>query len=84
MTENTGTSLPYWPRLLGAELAARYVGVSRSTFLAQVGKIWPVPERIGRRMLYDRVKLDRAVDRLSALGEPLDDPLMEALNDRET
>ena len=80
MTENTGTSLPYWPRLLGAELAARYVGVSRSSFLARVGKTWPRPKRIGRRVLFDRVELDNAVDDLDGEGSRSGDPFLKALD----
>ncbi len=83
MTENTGTPLPYWPRLLGAELAARYVGVSRSSFLARVGKTWPRPKRIGRRVLFDRVELDKAVDDLDGEVARSGDPLMEALDDSQ-
>ena len=80
MTENTDTPLPYWPRLLGAELAARYVGVSRSSFLARVGKTWPRPKRIGRRVLFDRVELDKAVDDLDGEVARSGDPFLEALD----
>ena len=83
MAENTRPALPYWPRLMGADLAAKYVGVSRSGFLAQVGKFWPKPKRIGRRVLYDRVELDEAVDELASEGSRSGDPLMEALDDIE-
>ena len=80
MTENTGILLPHWPRLLGAELAARYVGVSRSSFLAQVGRIWPSPKRIGRRVLFDRIELDKTVDGLAGEGSRSDDPFLKALD----
>lgn len=79
MTENTGTPLPYWPRLLGAELAARYVGWSRNGFLRRVGETWPEPIRLGGKVLWDRKGLDEAVDRLSLCAEPLGDPIMEAI-----
>lgn len=72
--------LPDWPRLLSAELAAAYVGVSLSGFAAQVGRIWPAPARIGRRTLWDRKDLDEAVDRLKRNGGPSPDPLMEAID----
>jgi hypothetical protein len=80
MTENTGTPLPHWPRLLGAELAARYVGVSRSSFLAQVGRLWPRPKRIGRRVLFDRIELDKTVDDLANEGSRSDDLYLRALD----
>lgn len=57
--------MPGWPRLLSEEMAAAYVGVSPNTFRAYVGNPWPKAIRFGRRKLYDRVALDRAVDRLS-------------------
>ena len=82
MAENT-RPLPYWPRLMGAHLAAKYVGVSQSGFLTQVGKFWPRPKRIGRRVLFDRVELDKAVDGLAGEGSRSGDPLMEALDDIE-
>jgi predicted DNA-binding transcriptional regulator AlpA len=62
------TALPFWPRLLGAELAAAYLGISRTAFLDGVdGFTYPGPIRQGRRVLWDRVRLDRYVDALSVL-----------------
>lgn len=57
--------LPNWPRLLSLEEAARYVGVSVNTFMGRVGDVWPEPIRFGRRTLYDKDALDRAVDSFS-------------------
>jgi hypothetical protein len=53
---------PYWPRMLSAEQAAAYTGVSVTTFLWEVrqGK-WPPPEPRGRkgdRMTWDRFLID--------------------------
>lgn len=72
--------MPYasWPRGLNADLAAAYVGVSRTKFLEEVDTgIWPKGERRGGRVIWDRVKLDKAWDRLEESG----DPFMEALHD---
>jgi predicted DNA-binding transcriptional regulator AlpA len=55
--------LPNWPRLLSAELAAAYLGISRTTFLgAADGTVWPAPIRHGKRVLWCRRALDQAVD----------------------
>ena len=56
--------LPDWPRLLSAEQAAAYVGVSASSFVQRIGNPWPTAVRIGRRKLFDRLAIDRAVDAL--------------------
>ncbi len=83
MTEGNRPPLPNWPRLMPVALACRYVGWSRNGFLKRVGETWPDPIRLGGKVLWDRKGLDEAVDRLSVYAEPLNDPLMEALNDRE-
>ncbi len=71
-----------WPRGLGLELAAAYRGVSPNKWLAEVkAKIWPEPETSGGRKIWDRKRIDEAWDRRN---ETEGDPLMEALNDRET
>lgn len=56
------------PRGLELELAAAYVGLSAPSFLAQVeaGRLPPATCH-GRRRVWDRVALDRAMDRLSGL-----------------
>lgn len=56
--------MPNWPRLLSEAQAAAYVSLSRNMFRARVGVLWPKAIRIGRRKLYDRAALDRAVDGL--------------------
>lgn len=58
-------ALPDWPRLMGEDMAARYVSLSATT----LRKEGPCPRRIGRRKLYDRMDLDRWADRLG--GQPL-------------
>jgi hypothetical protein len=61
-------ALPEWPRLMGEDLAALYLGIGR-TMLDEAG---PAPKRIGRRKLYDRRDLDRWADALG--GQPLTEP----------
>ena len=57
--------MPAWPRFLSEEEAASYVRISRTTFRSGVGTLWPKAVRIGRRKLYDRLAIDRAVDALA-------------------
>ena len=73
-----------WPRGLNCDLAAAYRGVSPNTFRAMVqAGTMPEPETYGHRKIWDRRKIDEAWDRQqNTEGEP--DPLMEALDDRET
>lgn len=59
-------AMPDWPRLMGVDLAARYLGIGATT-LRDKG---PTPKRIGARVLYDRRDLDRWADTLD--GQPLD------------
>ena len=55
------------PRLLTAEQAAAYCGVGRENFEARVGI---APLRVfGHRILYDRIALDRWLDRESGIAE---------------
>jgi len=57
--------LPFVPRLLSAELAALYVGISKSNFLARVTTHEiPQPRRLGKRVLWDRHTLDAYIDAL--------------------
>ncbi len=70
-------TFPNWPRLLGANMASQYLGISRATFLRGVGKMWPQPIRIGKRTVWDIMVLDRAADALSNNEES--DQLMQAL-----
>jgi len=66
--------LPGWPRCLGREEAASYLGVSVSTFDAEVKSgYWPGPERRGAkggRLTWDRLLIDAFVDRRSGLQAP--------------
>ena len=62
--------IPYgaWPRCLGADRAAAYLGVSKNKFLAEVeAGIWPLPDARGARKLWDRACLDHAQDNRSGL-----------------
>lgn len=59
---------PPIPRLLNAPMAAAYMGISERTF----EKHWragtmPMPHRLGRRLVWDRLLLDAFADVLSGL-----------------
>lgn len=62
--------MPAWPRFLSEEEAAAYVRLSLNTFRNGIGTLWPKAVRIGRRKLYDRMAMDRAVDALSRTAPP--------------
>lgn len=57
--------MPDWPLMLAEAQAAAYVGVSVNTFKTRIGNPWPEPVRMGRRKLYDRRAIERAVDTFS-------------------
>lgn len=63
-------ALPFWPRLLSEDMAAAYLGISKSNFHERwsAAKELPQPHRIGSRVLWDRLLLDRYVDALSGLS----------------
>lgn len=72
MTAPARITLPDWPRLLSAPLAAAYLGIGETTL-----RDLKLPQRnIGKRVLYDRRDLDRHADALA--GQPLDAPEREA------
>jgi hypothetical protein len=66
------SDLPFWPRLLSREEAARYVGVSTDVFDEEVrAGVWPAAMRRGvrnGRLTWDRNVLDLAADRASGLS----------------
>ena len=58
------STLPDWPARMGAELAAAYVGVSMSKFLADVkAETKPKPVKDGGRVLWHRAQLDNFLAR---------------------
>lgn len=82
------SGLPYWPRMLSREQAARYVGVSPTQFDREVEEgRWPQPERrgaVGRRtgrVLWDRVLLDKRQDERSGLMAGLGAPAIGPVAD---
>lgn len=75
MTAQTKIALPNWPRLMSEPMAAAYLGIGKTT-LRETG---PSPKHLGRRILYDRIDLDRWADALS--GQPLDDTERQAEGD---
>ncbi len=66
-------ALPFWPRYLSRDEAARYVGVSPDVFDDEVdGEHWPQARRRGGkggRLTWDRLALDAAADRDSGIGQ---------------
>lgn len=60
-SRSAATRLPFWPRLMGAEMACQYLGVSAGTFRSLNIRCG----NIGRRVVWDRVDLDRYADRIS-------------------
>lgn len=67
---NSPDSLAYPPRGLSREEAARYIGVSATTFdlLIAEGRM-PKPLRVGKRTIWDRVKLELAFSALDDTDE---------------
>lgn len=68
------SSMPAWPRFLGREAAAAYLGVSVDVFDDEVREgVWPAARPRGAkggRLTWDRVLLDAAADRASGLTLP--------------
>jgi len=70
-------SIAYPPRGLSREEAARYIGVGATTFdrLVQEGRM-PKPLRVGKRTIWDRLKIDAA---FTDLGEDRENSIDRAL-----
>lgn len=68
----TAPSVPHWPRLMRADMAAAYVGErSVEAFLRATGTLYPAPITIkgkGKRWLLE--DLDAAIDRLAGRSAP--------------
>lgn len=58
------------PRLLRRDAAAEYVSVSPNKFddLVKQG-VMPAPKKMGGRVAWDRIMLDRAVDEMPVAGQ---------------
>jgi hypothetical protein len=65
------SEMPHWPRRMGAELAAAYVGVSPTKFLAGVGGKYPKPFKDDGNTLWYIEDLDDALDREKTGGAVL-------------
>ncbi len=72
--------LPQWPRLLSREQAAAYVGLSPNAFDAHFADLPTI--RFGRAVRFDRLEVDKRVDRLAGYGAdcPAPDVALKALN----
>ena len=72
MTRAPLSELPFWPRFLSVQEAARYLGVSVDVFSDEVAAgIWPEGFRRGSRggrVTWDRLLLDGAADHQSGLS----------------
>lgn len=69
--------MPYWPRFLGREMAATFVGVSPNVFDAEVrdGK-WPagIPRGTrGGKLTWDRRALEMIADAALGVADGVDD-----------
>lgn len=66
---DTPRALPFVPRMLSADQAALYMGVSRSKFLSRVDQhTYPSPTKDGGNTLWDLHVLDRFIDKRSGLA----------------
>ena len=75
--------LPYWPARLGEDMAAEYLGVSKTTFRERWhGRMYPQPVREGRRLLWARLQLDKFVEAQFGLldAQNDDDPTWSDFN----
>lgn len=74
----TVDTTPYPPRGLSREEAARYIGVGSTTFDRLVEeRRMPAPKRVGKRVIWDRLKID------ASFAELDDDQPRENAIDRE-
>ncbi len=76
--------LPDWPRLMNADLAAAYVGIGRETLRLHGPAPKRDPDRIGRRVLYDRRDLDRWADALGGGAAGMLEPTGPTADDVES
>jgi hypothetical protein len=68
---NTRADIPDWPRRMGVELAAAYLGVGESTLREGWPRgRYPAPIRDGKRVLWDRRVLDQWADLTAGLVDP--------------
>ncbi len=63
-------ALPNWPARLSEDMAAAYLGVSKTTFRERwKGRQYPQPVRDGSRVLWSRLQLDRFVEAQFGLSD---------------
>ena len=76
------TALPDWPRILRAELAAAYCGVSEGTFRTMVKNgLYPNPV-IKRRgvVAWDKAQIDKRIDQMGT-GDAVSKDTDEEIDD---
>ena len=71
--------MPDWPRRMQSELAAAYVGLSKSKFLRDVGSRWPEGVRDGGNLVWYREDLDAVCDSVKPGGGASVNPYEAAL-----
>jgi hypothetical protein len=71
------SATPPAPRLLSAAQAAAYLSLPK----AEVARLALGAVRLGRRVLYDRVAIDRELDARGGLAPPSPPPALTADND---
>ena len=60
--------LPDWPARMTADVAAIYMGISKSTFATRFGA---VGVKEGANVLWARVQLDRIIAKQFAIAQPV-------------
>jgi hypothetical protein len=71
------------------EPAAAYLGIGIARFRKEVKEgLLPQPDRHGKRLVWDKVALDRHLDKkvdgaVPAAQPPISDPIMKAINAAE-
>lgn len=79
-----GNSYSYPPRGMSREAAARYIGVGTSTFdaLVEDGRM-PKPFRVGKRVIWDRLKIDAAFSDLGDVRENVIDRALRLAREKQ-
>lgn len=65
--------MPHWPMRMKADLAAAYLGLSRTKFRAGVGEKYPKPVEDGSNVLWLKTDLDAWLEKEHGIAAPLDD-----------
>ncbi|TAJ82895.1 hypothetical protein [Reyranella sp.] len=79
-----GDSYSYPPRGMSREAAARYIGVGTSTLdaLVEDGRM-PKPLRVGKRVIWDRLKIEAAFSDLGDVQENVFDRALRHAHEKQ-